>query len=171
MKSAALDLPTLVGTIPAWLALLLSIFSFVVARRSLIIAQEKEAKAKPNLYLYMQSGFFEISESGDRSYNFAVTISNRSDSNTSISLTELVLLLVTNEGWELRVRIPANEHSTLTSGLSLAPRQTLIGECRFFVAAELTRNAKFIAGHRFQVIDAAGETFELNPGSLLEVKS
>jgi hypothetical protein len=76
----------------AWVAAMMACGSWFVARRSLAFAKEQTLGARPRMVPYLVDGFVASERrTGKRIYAFSVSLSNRSNTDNSLSNTELLL--------------------------------------------------------------------------------
>src|SRR5450759_2067067 len=117
-------------------ALLVSLWSIIIARRALSLAERQEINKHPSFVLYLKNGFVKTLGKGDkkRVYAFLISISNTSESNNSIAHLDLNIILSISSGSSLTLKIPSdgslnkhfpNQESQLSVPMKIEAHQTI----------------------------------------------
>jgi len=108
MSADKYEWPAIASAAAAWLALLLSGSSVFISRRAMKIAERQEERRQPRLVPYYRDGFYQEDVSGkQRIYAFLIAISNRSDTNNTITELELRITYTNSDGVPLILKIRA----------------------------------------------------------------
>lgn len=94
------------SALAAWVALVLSGFSFYNSRQAFKLSRAEARKKSPLLALYLQQSYFKRSDQRFRQYAFFLSITNESDTNNSIR-DVLMSLTYRRDGEEYQVRTSA----------------------------------------------------------------
>lgn len=173
--------PILVSTVSlvvAIIALLISAWDFLIARRALKLSETEASLRKPNLVPYLIEGsVFNSKKRGSRLYAFSASVSNRSDNDNAISALELQidyvqenhsignLLFRHDEALGIVLRLPGDPPFSIPK--EVGAHQTIAGWALFEVAKPLL-SGKYIEGYRIRIFDSHGLEAHLDSTILQE---
>lgn len=157
----------------AWIAALIAYRSHVIAKRSLLIAEEQALGRRPSLIPYLADGFASDEENtGKKIYAFSISLTNRSDSDNAITEIELFLTyyrpsqpiasLLLPHNSQLRTPLDIRQENVLTTPLKVSAHQTVAGwvifECDHTIIDDV-----IIDSYEIRVTDSNGIYSKLQP--------
>lgn len=159
--------------IAAWLALVVSVLSLVIAIRAQRLAERQEARRTPVLKPYLVDGYVRTGADGNRVYAFLLSISNPSDIDNSVANIDLHVAYRRADddmSMVLKVRASQDSASSITKPLEstlLPPQrvdahQTLTGWAFFGVSREILTDT-IIDGYRIVLTDTHGIEAAVEP--------
>ena len=173
----------------SWIAVAALVISFasaffafwsnIIAKRSLRLSKEQAKARLPNLVPYLIDGLARrLDERKTKLYAFSLSLSNRSDSDNSLSIIELRFFFTRSSGISSNIIIPHN--SNLSENLGLEGTEPLIIPVHisahgtvtgwaFFEIDESIINDVSIERYEIRLIDAHGNEINLEPVILREV--
>ncbi len=174
LQSGSLDfneIATIASAAIALLALILSLWSVLLSKRAVRLAEIEHENRKPSFILYLQDSLIRYSTPKEpfRVYGLLLSISNTSDSDNSLSTIDLFITLSQKSETILTLKIPLdanlgdfvpNNSSVLTVPLRIDAHQTVVGWCFFRLADTASANAE-VEVSRLVVKDAQGNKTEI----------
>ena len=162
-----------VGNLPAWVALTVSIVSAYFSRKSYLLSRQKEARALPNLLIYLSDAFSRRADGG-MSFTFSIVLTNRSDTPNAISEVELIVKFVEQTGFELSRRLRPYHPTTeallnpLSVGLRLNPWESKPCTCHFFLPDSPKGDLTRLPSPKLEMIDSTGTSYSVTAEILSE---
>ncbi len=161
----------------ALLAIIISVWSTLIARRALTIAQNQEKRSLPSMTLYLANGYYLISKENDRVYAFNLSFTNSSGSDNSIVHLDLNIQYKTSEEIPIKIKIPVDSEAsrffkqnsnTIVVPYKLDAYQTIAGWCYFIVRYKMIQQMK-IDGYEIAVTDANGKVNTINCTTVIQL--
>ncbi|OUS15045.1 hypothetical protein A9Q97_03265 [Rhodospirillales bacterium 47_12_T64] len=132
----------------ALVAVIISWRGYLIARKSISIAEENARRQEPLIKAYLSQGGYRVDQDkSERIYEFLVSVSNRSDRNNSITQLSLRIFYTLSTGIQQRIEILCDREivdndagqlgTTLTFPTMLDSQQAIEGRCFFRVKNEL----------------------------------
>lgn len=170
---------SIVSALTAVLALLVSIISYRLSKKSLSISEHQYQRSTPNMSLYLNEGFTTTSETKEyRYYVFSITATNRSTENNSIVKSEMAVLCSNEEDFISKIIIPHSPAqidelnmpnlTPLPINIDLMSGNSKSGWLVFKIDRKVLRNKK-IDGYKLLFIDSSDNKLELEPIIVREI--
>lgn len=164
----------------AIIAILISGFSIVYSRRAVLLAERQEKNTKPLLVPTLINGYYKVdNKTGDRTYAFFLSVSNRSDSDNSLTNLELCVSYLTVNDILMTVRLQFAEKQNSYFNISsdkffsipqpIDAHKTLTGWCFFKAKYELFHQTR-IDEHTIEIKDSFETRSSVHPGLIQEYR-
>lgn len=165
-----------------WIAIASALFAFWsirIAQRSLRLSEEQANARLPNLVPYLMDGLVRrFDEREKRLYAFSLSLSNRSDSDNSLSALELRIIYTRKNSVSCNMLLPHDSNLTQDFGLKGAEpitipthinaHGTIAGWAFFEIDNSLLRQAD-INKYEIRLLDAHGKESSIEPIILREI--
>ncbi len=154
-----------------WLALLLSLLSFIISKKALRLSEQQEERRKPRLVPYLQEGYVRRHAEG-RVYAFLLSVSNPTDSDNAMAALDFQLTYTTKSNVRMAIKVPLhgeivepfNDRAVLPLAipLRLDAHQTAAGWA-FFRVEDVLLDGAIVEEHTIVITDSHGMKVQLEP--------
>jgi hypothetical protein len=178
MKEIALWI-ALVSLLISFASAVFSLWSTMIAKRSLRLSEEQAKARLPNLVPYLLDGLVRtVNESKKRIYAFSLSLSNRSDSDNSLSALELRIIYNHENGVSSNILMPHDFKLAQDFGLegsdpfiiptNINAHGTIAGWAFFKIDNSILRDV-IIDKYEIRFLDAHGKESSVEPIILREI--
>ena len=162
----------------AWIAALIAYKSYVIAKHSLLIAEEQAFGRRPSLIPYLVDGFASVKKNaGEKIYTFSILLTNRSDNDNAIAEIEFFLTyyrpsqplasLLLPHNSQLKTPLNIKQDNVLTIPLEVSAHQTVAGWVMF--ECDKIPDDIIIDSYQIRITDSNGLHSKLQPIIIKEV--
>jgi hypothetical protein len=155
----------------AWLALVLSVLSFIISRKALLLSEQQEERRKPQLVPYLQDGYVRRDAEG-RVYAFLLSVSNPTDSDNAVAAVDFQLIYTTKSNVRMTIKVPLHRETAkafhdgtvlpLAIPLRLDAHQTVSGWA-FFRVEDVLLGGAIVEEYTIVLTDSHGMKAQLEP--------